>query len=123
MGYTVSRSAEHELIEVSVRGPISQGLRKEILFGSADALRYACYHRLLIDVLDSPIPSEEAMSNALPLVTLLQGLELPARTRIAFLYADAEGHRNFFEQAAQSGGINLSYFRDRAQALEWLKEE
>ena len=122
MGYTVSRLAEQEIVEVTVTGALDPEIRKEILARSSDALRYAAYHRLLIDVLESEFDPDEAMSNALPLVGILRSLEFPPQARIAFLYREAEEHRKFFEQAAQSGGFNLRYFRDRGEALAWLGE-
>lgn len=120
LSYSVSRLADRDIVEVTVLGPLDAGIRKEILVRSADALRYAGYHRLLVDVLEAAFDPDEAMSNALPLVGLLQALEFPPRARIAFLYKEAEEHRKFFEQAAQTGGFNLRYFRDREAAVTWL---
>lgn len=121
MDYELTLDLKQQAIRVKVICLLNQEIRKEILAAVADQARKSGFSKVLVDVTKSTFDPAEPMVNALDLIRYMRSLGLPADVKLAFIYADSERHRKYFESVAQMEGFNIRYFKDGKEAEEWLK--
>lgn len=120
MNFTVKVDQERQILKVDAHCQLNQEIRKEILLIVASRLQIHGLSKVLIDVRQAVFNPTESMINALDLINYMQNIGIKPDVKLAFVYADAEDHRKYFEKMATSEGLKLHYFRDYERALTWL---
>lgn len=121
MEFHIEPDPEKRMIRVRANGLLTQKVRKEILIAVAGHLKMMHFSKVIIDLTASTFQADEPMIGALELTTFLNKIGIGHNIKLAFLYRDAESHRKFFEQIAQSAGYNLRYFKSAVEAETWLE--
>lgn len=122
MEYHLEVDSENKRVKVTVLCLLNQGLRKEILLAVANQLRANDYSRALIDVTAAIFNPDESMVGALDLTSFMHSIGISPQVKLAFVYADAEEHRKYFESVSQLDGFTLRYFTSADEAAAWLRE-
>lgn len=120
MGFSLHNLPEEQTVEVIVEGQLSMELRHDLLSQALFALQASGFVRLLIDVTRTVFGPAESMTDAFQVITYMRNLGFAPGIRIAFLQRGDDSRRKFFENAAQTDGLDLKYFNDRDEALLWL---
>ena len=61
------------------------------------------------------------MVGALDQTNFMRSIGIQPHVKLAFIYSEAENHRKYFENVAQSDGFNIQYFKTLTEAEAWLK--
>lgn len=122
MNYKSEFDSENEIINVKVNCLLDQGVRKEILLAVASQLLVSGFSRVIIDLTESTFNPDEPMVGAFDLTNFMRSIGIKQNVRLAFIYSEAEKHRKYFENVAQSDGFNLQYFKSLNKAIEWLRQ-
>ena len=120
MNYTIELNQKNKTIEVKAACLLDQGIRKKILLAVSRRLETSGFSRVLIDLTESTFNPSEMMTGALELTDYLRSIGIKPHVKFAFIYSDAESHRKYFENVAQSFGFNIQYFKRRNEAIAWL---
>ncbi len=121
MNYDIEPDSKNQIIRVKVTCLLNQDIRKEILLAVASQLVLSDFSRVIIDLTESTFSPEESMVGALDLTHFMRSIDIKPDVKFAFIYSEAESHRKYFENVAQSDGFNLKYFKNLNNALVWLK--
>jgi hypothetical protein len=124
MKYTVETLSDLEIVIVDASGPISQEIRKETYLKAVYELKASGFHKLLIDVTNSKLEHNHKSRtiNTLDMITFMYINKFKAKKqlKIAVLSLDDEaGHKNFIKLAQIIGRINIKYFRNKDEAINW----
>ena len=125
MSYTIENLIDLGIIVVDATGEISQEMRKETYLKSAYELKAKGFHKLLVDVTNSTIKdnNKSRTINTLDMVIFmyLHKVKLKKPLKIAVLSLDSEdSHRNFIKLAQMIGRLNIKYFTNRDESINWL---
>lgn len=120
MNFSIEHDDGQKRINVSVNCLLTQDIRKEILLAVAGVLKISNLSKVLLDVREAIFDPAEPMLNALALVDYMRMVGIRPNVKFAFLYKDAERHRNYFAQVAQSVGFCIRYFKSIDDAVAWL---
>lgn len=121
MNYDLEIDQEQQTISVHVHCLLDQEIRKEILLVIASQVNLTHFSRVIIDLTKSSFNPAEPITGALDLTSFMRAIGIPPHVKLAFLYADSERHRKYFENAAQCDGFNLRYFKNLDEAMAWLE--
>ena len=122
MDYNIELNSKDETIEVNASCLLNQDIRKKILLAVARRLKTSDFSKVLIDLTESTFNPSEMMTGALELTDYLRSIGIKPHVKFAFIYSDAESHRKYFENVAQSFGFNIQYFKSRKEAEAWLNQ-
>ena len=125
MSYTIENLSDLGITVVDATGAISQEMRKETYLKAAYELKARGLHKLLVDVTDSKIKdnNKSRTINTLDMVIFMymHKVKLKKPLKIAVLSLDSEdSHRNFIKLAQIIGRLNIKYFTNRYEAINWL---
>ena len=121
MKYVIDKLTDLEIIKVTVSGTLSQDTRKEIISKTACELDTNGYHRLLIDVTGSKVPTNYTTVNSLELANYMKTLGTKNHTKTAFLSTQTEaGHYSFVKFAQGVAGRDMKHFKNYDEAITWL---
>ena len=121
MKFIVDKLTDLEIIKVTVSGTLNQDIRKEILSKAVSELNTNGYHRLLIDVTGSKVPTNYTTVNSLELANYMKTLGTKNHTKTAFLSTQTEdGHDSFVKLSQIIGQRYMKHFRNYDEAITWL---
>ena len=121
MMYIIDKLSDLEIIKATVSGTLDQDTRKEILSKAVSELNTNGYHRLLIDVTGSKVPTNYTTVNSFELANYMKTLGTKNHTKTAFLSTQTEaGHYSFVKFAQGVGGRYIKHFRNYDEAITWL---
>ncbi len=123
MGYKIELFSDLEIVLVTVNCTLDQEMRKELHLNVVRNLTINGYQRILIDVCNSCLSQDYSTTDSINMVTYMQKFVPEKETKIAFLSAYEETLRKDFVNTAQLAGINIKYFIDQDDAIEWLCQE
>ena len=121
MNYNIELDSKNQTIKVKVTCLLNQDIRKEILLAVTSQLDMSGFSRVIIDLTESTFNPGESMVGALDLTNFMRSIGIKPHIKFAFIYSEAESHRKYFENVAQSDGFNLQYFKNFNDAEAWLK--
>ena len=122
MGYTIDKGSDHQRINVKVNCILDQKIRKKILTHVAYFLNVFGYQRVQLDLTESLFKKGESLIGALELVRHMKAIGISPQTKLAFIFSEAEDHRNYFEDVARISGFSIRYFKDQRSASKWLNK-
>ncbi|MCB2183044.1 MAG: hypothetical protein KQH63_13500 [Desulfobulbaceae bacterium] len=121
MDFDLEIDSKYKIIKVKASCLLNQELRKEILSAIAGHLKINNFSRVIIDLTESTFNPAEPMIGALDLTNYMRIIGIQSHVKLAFIYAEAENHRQYFENVAQLEGFNIRYFKSNKEALAWLQ--
>ncbi len=120
MKYKIENFSDLEIIMITINGTLDQEMRKELHLKVVNDLTVNGYDRLLIDVCNSTLSHDFSTSDSIDMAIYMQQFAMHGNTKIAFLCAGEEDARKNFVNTAQLIGINIEYFINQDEAIEWL---
>lgn len=121
MDYTLEIDQKNQTLLIRATCELNQEIRKSILQDIARQLKKNDFSRALIDLRETTFDYHTPMTGAAELTAYMKVLNIPAQTKLAFLYTEAGPHRKHYEQVSQQAGYNVRYFKTLNDALTWLK--
>ena len=122
MNYDIELDSKNKTIKIKVTCLLNQDVRKEILLTVASQLGIRGFSKVIIDLTGSTFNPDEPMVGALDLTIYMRNIGIKPHVKFAFIYSEAENHRKYFENVAQSNGFNIRYFTSLNEATTWLNQ-
>ena len=112
-----------EIIRLKVVTVLSQEQRVRILTSILNLVTEYGYNKILMDMSESGVDSDEPVTNVFELVDFMHRLGFKPETKMAFVYSSGEMHRKIFETAACLQRLKIKYFKSFDEAERWLHYE
>jgi len=120
MRFEVKVDCEKECLRVYVTGLLSCQTRSNVFVGISNQLSVTGYKKVIIDVTESSIDDDDPVCDAHDLVRFMKKIGFGPDVKLAFIYADSETHRQYFETICFIEGLKLKYFRKAGAAEHWV---
>jgi hypothetical protein len=120
MTYKFKKMHKDQILEVKLQGMLSNGFRVQVLREASIRLSFNGYHKLLVDIIETAISTNQLSFDAIPLVDGLKMFGFHPPKKLAFLKKEDHAVRTLFEKAANQEGLNVKYFDNKKEAIEWL---
>jgi hypothetical protein len=120
MTYKFKEIPNSQILEVKLQGVLSNALRVKVLREASVRISFNGYNRLLVDTRETTISNSQLSFDAIPLVDGLKIFGFHPPKKLAFLKKEDHAIRTLFEKAASQEGLNVKYFDNKEEAIEWL---
>ena len=122
MKYTIEKSADLEIIKVTVDGRLNHLVRKEIFSQVISELKTNGYNRLLFDVSNSILSSDFTGAEAIKMSNYMKTFEVQKNTKIVFLGPTTSIMQTILLIIAKAvnRGIDIKHFFNYDDATTWL---
>lgn len=121
MPFTLEVEPQEKIARVEVEGALDNTIRMEILSAIALVAKAGDCCGALIDLRQSIFDLSEPIEGAVKLAMHMSDLGISPDTKLALVYEGANTQRATFEKITQKIGYQLSYFKNTADAYQWLK--
>ena len=125
MKYTIEKSADLEIIKVTVDGGINLLKRKEIYSKAISELKRNGYNRLLFDGSKAILSSGYTDVDSIEMSHYMETFEMPKNTKLAFLSTKILLQQTTFLAIAKviNEDLDIRQFTNYDNAIKWLCQQ